>query len=575
MIVVSYVCFRESRGLLTLELQKNPLEAVEGPFLESESLLNLDLRECGLTSLNKWFFSRSTNLKTLDLSGNRLVRLEEGPFEPLTTLKHLKLNRCGLTRISDNAFSGMVALDDLELSGNDLKGGLDWTVPLVALESLDLRKSGVDRLEKGAFTQNTHLKRLVLGGNDIGELEGAELGRLEHLDLSETSIGKTLSENTFRNISRLHSLVLRDTSLSGEELSLALTPLSSLTELDVRNCGLTGLPRDSFQPLHRLAKLDLSDNPVGDSLTSLLFPLSNLRRLDMSRTGLRSIPRTTFSNLSSLDTLDLSGNLFETLDDGIFDNATLLRSLHMKGCGLPGLSPSLFLKEGEYPAFEELRLSGNPLRVDDEKGLFLPDRLSRLRTLDLTDCGLSHLPRGSLESFPELLELVLANNSLHNLTFLGDVPNLRSLDLRYNSYEEVDPRAFAGNPDLSALMLVGNPWVCDCKIADMWEWAVVVKGGLAVLRGAEAESSSSRPPLTCTPPGTPPPHPRSWDVFVKFSLCDSAQRLTPQMLLAPSQPMYSDHTSYSLLLVALLILSFAALILLVTSCNRYIRNCSK
>lgn len=86
---------RDSPGLLTVELQNNPigLADVDGPFLHSQTLLYLDLSDCNLTRLSPQFFAGITALNRLDLSGNPLTELRPTVLDPLSSLEHLKLNR--------------------------------------------------------------------------------------------------------------------------------------------------------------------------------------------------------------------------------------------------------------------------------------------------------------------------------------------------------------------------------------------------------------------------------------------------------------------------------------------------
>lgn len=81
--------FRDSPGLITLELQNNPLEEVKGHFLKCRTLLYLDLNSCGIRHLNTQFFHNTTNLNKLDLSHNPLGQIKPGPFDHLANLEYL------------------------------------------------------------------------------------------------------------------------------------------------------------------------------------------------------------------------------------------------------------------------------------------------------------------------------------------------------------------------------------------------------------------------------------------------------------------------------------------------------
>lgn len=102
-----YIFYRDNAGLITLELQGNPLKQVKGPFLQSKYLLYVYLAKCQLTKLSPQFLTDISSLKELDLSGNPLNVIEPGIFDSFTSLKHLIFNNCNLTHISSVAFSNL------------------------------------------------------------------------------------------------------------------------------------------------------------------------------------------------------------------------------------------------------------------------------------------------------------------------------------------------------------------------------------------------------------------------------------------------------------------------------------
>lgn len=485
--------FEENRGLITLELQNNPLEPVEGPFLISKSLLYLYLCDCNITKLTPQFFANITSLNILDLSGNPLRILEPGILDPLTSLEHLNLKRCNLTHIAGAAFAHTDHIRTLELSENNLVGPVDWTTVLGhlgRLEHLDLRRSGIVNLPEGAFANNEWLRSLTLAENNLRDLDVAtslshNLQHLDFLDLSDCRLTGALSEDAFTNATKLRTLLLNGNPLSAADLAVALRPLTRLHVLSLRNCSLTRLPANTFHRFTNLQELDISRNPLNDAFTGLLSPLETLERLDMGYSSLGRISKTTFSKMTSLKSLVLSGNPLESLESGLFQNLTHLETLELNYCGLSRLTSTVFPDNFTYPDLQELHLAGNPLIVPD-KGPFLPRQLSRLKLLDLRNCNLTYIPPNALNSFSNINRLLLPGNKLSSepsdsLAFLKNLPHLVNLDLSNNNMTHIYPKVFSNNPDLVEIKLQSNPWKCGCHIVDMWHWALHVKGDLGLI----------------------------------------------------------------------------------------------
>jgi Leucine-rich repeat (LRR) protein len=489
-----FLCFSDSLGLITLEIQQNPLEPVDGPFLSSRSLMYLDLSDCHLTRLSTQFFSLSTSLNKLDLSGNPLGSIEEGIFDPLTSLEHLQLNRCKLTHIADTAFKYVTNLKTLELSGNYLTN-VKWTMVLqnvALLEYLDLRKSALNNLPGDAFVNNNWLRNLVLAENELRDLDvattlGQNLLQLDTLDLSNCHLKGPLSEDAFANATKLRTLILSGNFLSALDLSVALAPLTRLHKLSLKNCGLTRLPQNTFHRLTALEELDISRNPLNDVFTGILSPLETLKVLDMSYSNLSHVSRGTFSKMAHLRRLVLSGNSLTDLESGLFQNLTQLRTLELNDCGLSYPPDEDVFSTAIYEDFQELHLAGNPL-VLSESDLLLPRQLTNVRVLDVSRCNLKTLPKDAFKDTPKITTLKLSGNYIgpesRDIEFIKQLPHLETLDLSNCMLNRLSPDVFSNNPNLSSLLLTGNPWKCDCNIFDLWEWACFTKGNLTVLAGS-------------------------------------------------------------------------------------------
>uniref|UniRef100_A0A8D9BIR0 Leucine-rich repeat-containing G-protein coupled receptor 6 n=1 Tax=Cacopsylla melanoneura TaxID=428564 RepID=A0A8D9BIR0_9HEMI len=562
---ITYVdpeAFLDNPGLITINLNANPIQPVDGPFLIGRSLLYLYMQECTLSKINPMFFTNLTTLNKLDLSGNPLRIIEPGVFDPLTSLEYLMLNRCNLTYISPSAFDSLNHLKTLELSQNNLKSHIDWTLVLGnlgKLDTLDLRRSGINNLPDNVFANNTWLRNLNLAENELIDLDvattlGQNLVHLDSLDLSNCHLKGPLSEDAFINATKLRTLYLSGNPLSAADLSVALAPLTKLHRLSLRNCGLGRLPANTFHRFTCLQELDISHNPLIDAFTALLSPLESLEHLDMGYSNLQRISRTTFLKMTSLKTLILSGNKLETLESGLFQNLTHLSVLELNNCGLTRLNETVFHENYTYPDLEELRLSGNPLQVLPT-GNLLPPQLSRLRSLDLSKCSVGFLPPNVFNNTRNITSLNLAANNLSmtselSFQFLDVLKELESIDLSNNNLSHISPSVLRHNRAINSIRLVGNPWKCDCNIADMWEWAIKEKGDIGVLVGSTTPTeigfgaSRKKKGLVCyfdiktTPTRKRPGRElfastnKTWARYVKEADCPSSNIFRPPRIIS-------------------------------------------
>lgn len=479
-----------------MELQDNPLNVVEGPFLLSSTLQYLDISNCNLSSINSQFFDNITSLSTLDLTKNPLQSLEGGIFDVLTSLETLKMNDCKLANIPENLFSSLMNLKNLELAGNYLTN-VNWPEvlgTLSRLEYLNLRKSGITYLSEDTFSNCSNLVTLILAENELRDLDvAATLGRsvnhLELLDLSNCKIKGPITGDAFANATRLKSLYLSGNPLFAPDLQEALAPLPKLEKLFLSNCGLRNLP-DSFNVFENLLELDISHNPLVNVFTRLLAPLEKIEYLNMGYSNLSYVGPETFAHMSSLKKLVLSGNDLLSLQAGLFGNLTQLTTLELELCGLKRpINANAFFKNLTYTDLREIRLGGNPLVIPPSGPLF-PKQLSQVTVLDLRNCNISSLNPDSFKNTENLTELNLAGNRINSasesLAFLETLRHLEKINLSNNNLTTIDPQLFVNNPKLHSINLIGNPFICDCKIAEMWDWANMIKGDLNVLIGAKS-----------------------------------------------------------------------------------------
>lgn len=98
--------------------------------------------------------------------------------------------------------------------------------------------------------------------------------------------------------------------------------------------------------------------------------------------------------------------------------------------------------------------------------------LPGLLVLSLPHNRLGLIHSQALVGLGALQELDLSNNYLTVLTPEAFLPltSLATLNLGSNRLEELDPGVPRSLPQLQALLLQDNPWVCGCGILPLWRW---------------------------------------------------------------------------------------------------------
>jgi len=192
------------------------------------------------------------------------------------------------------------------------------------------------------------------------------------------------------------------------------------------------------------------------------------RTAECQDSSIRDLPQ--FSHPDKIQVLHLEKNPIKTLSDKIFMSRDMinLQKVYLQNCSLEAIHQNAFQS---LVLMIELDLSNNNIKTLLQ-GTF--EGNIRIRKLWLQNNPLKSLHEFSFPSIPHLKSLDLSNTLLKRLgreTFLKIV-NLEVLSLKDNHFHRIDHNVFHHLEHLKSLKLENNPWHCDCRLENFWQWVM-------------------------------------------------------------------------------------------------------
>lgn len=500
--------FKELRMSITkLELNHDHLGFVDGDvFAGLGRTQYLSLADNEVPSIPRHILSHLALLRTLDLSRNRINRIDSDDFKYNPTLQHLSM--------AGNAISEMVP------------GSLP---PLV--KHLHVGRNHLQSLNRTLRDLN-QLEWLLINANELTSLDG-ELPSSGHNLKMLYAVDNKLTHlpAEFRYLHRLESLFLQHNKI--RSLDGTLQKARRLIFLELSYNDLQELTEEDFLEAEMLEDLELGHNSLkslggtvggsgdGNGGNSVLYPLRSLRSLNLTHNELREFSFASLRGLRELRMLDLSNNRIARLHRGRTPSENLveeegeetagsnIQDMRLQHNELRSLDGSLFLGMKEL---QRLNLSHNLLGPTigprDLRGL------DGLKVLDLSHNELTTLEDTSETWLPSLEELNASHNRLVTLSerdFRG-FPALCWADVSTNRIRSLTPELVMntrctvhGVQDVLRIYLQDNPVLCDPGLADLTVALEVnhakvygVANDCPTTASTPNEQTSSLPPLPAT-----------------------------------------------------------------------------
>nr|CAD7588712.1 unnamed protein product [Timema genevievae] len=250
----------------------------------------------------------------------------------------------------------------------------------------------------------------------------------------------------------------------------------SIESLDISNNNISSL-RGNFMSSPKLSKLYVNDNGISFVAEDAFFKLENLYVLDLSSNFIQSLHQNTFVSVYRLGKLDLSKNRIRFFSRDLFRNNLQLFKLNLSHNALSLPTSGTFL---DTVSLNHIYLQYAHIYSDSPEYSWKsmnPDlfrSMKNLRTINLEGNGISELPENMFTRNQGLIQLNLRNNLLTSWpspAFHSEA-QIYSLDISNNLLQTLDERFVKSLGDLRHLNLSNNPFVCDCRLQELWFWSV-------------------------------------------------------------------------------------------------------
>nr|USC27898.1 toll-like receptor 22 [Sebastiscus marmoratus] len=418
-----------------LDLSENKIQKIQkSDFKILPVLTQLDLKRNYISDIYTGGFANLIALKTLNLNNNRLVKLVDDVFEGLSSLTQLMITKNRIKVVAPTAFKSLKNLTFLDISGNKLHHITNVHLIIQHLPNL---------------------LKLIVAKNGIPIFQSHELTnsslKLTALDLSQNPIAVfRITADVFPNLTWLN---------------IGVPPAKRPMKWDIRN--KTFVSRVSILDISGIKMASDGMKALGEnfnSLTSLrmngmkhtrLTALINMSctiptvsSLQLRRNNIPYINSDFFQLCVNITELDLSENTIQNIQDGAFRALQGLRILSLMKNKLPTVPATM----RNISTLKELDLSKNEIKTlgcDDFANL------TELRHLSLHENSLSVLQECVFKDLIALQVLKLQSNSISNLggAFQKYLPNLKQLRLNGNKLTTIKNGEFTGLQSLQNLTL--------------------------------------------------------------------------------------------------------------------------
>ena len=311
---IPFVSLKHVRSLKHLDLSNNRIEKIEDPFFQTKIRLDfLILRENNIPELSSNAFQNFDYVNFTSLAGNPLRKIHPDAFID-TQIRHLDLSNCFIHSLNPMSFRG------LEKS----------------LESLDLSANRITELPEDTFSDFDLIRRLKLNDNMLSISPNVSFNAFRYTIKDLNLMGQDMRYVPLEEFGILRNL--RIAGLSSVKNYGSLTPgqfedfAPSLEQLNLVDADITSLDRHAFRYVPSVSEMDLSNNKISNIDDDAFREVGNaLTYLRLSNAlYFTQLPNNAFQSLTGIITLDLSNNHIRTVPLDTFHKMTRIQYLYLQ-----------------------------------------------------------------------------------------------------------------------------------------------------------------------------------------------------------------------------------------------------
>ena len=397
---------------------------------------------------------------SFSFGGNLLTAIMQDTFANLESLLSLSLEENLIAYVHSGSFDAMRDLKSLDLSGNRLSSVPSALNALTSLRVLNLSGNSLSYLSASDFQNFTQLEILMLENNEIYSIPETTFYPLVSLGLLYMD-GNLLSSDPVRyflNCTLLTRLRMSQNSLpltSNVEDWFGVGASVPLEELHLADNGIVAIHAEAFRSCVNLRQLNLSANEIETIAHGSFADLVQLQNVTLSENKLSALPDNLFQTTGGVLTLSLEGNSLSAMPSGVLNGLSQLVELNLAGNQLVDLFTTSCVG-GDYTEFT---CAANPPVLPTLKSLYLQENM------------LSSVPKVS--HFYGLAALNLGDNLISEIEpYAFNGTSMRLLYLNDNLLTTISLDNFKFLPDLELVTVTGNPWTCNCLL----HWIVDPEG---------------------------------------------------------------------------------------------------